>query len=203
MRSWTPRICGRSKGAKVDPSNPTRCHPDRRQPQRRHRTPAVDRRDPTDSWTAWTATPPGKVNADRGYDHDKYRCLVRQRGITPAIARRGQPHGSSLGQQRWVVERGFAWLHALKTATDPLRTPRHIHEAFLTLACSVICLRAPTDQSEATFQAVSVRTTNLVASARRFSSNLAPCFGMLDSSATTSGAAPFGGHRMAMSLHVP
>jgi transposase len=43
--------------------------------------------------------------ADRGYDHDKYRRLLRQRGIKPAIAERGQPHGTGLGTFRWVVER--------------------------------------------------------------------------------------------------
>ncbi|CAL9668397.1 hypothetical protein SUDANB15_07319 [Streptomyces sp. enrichment culture] len=43
--------------------------------------------------------------ADRGYDHDKYRRLLRQRGIRPVIAERGQPHGTGLGTFRWVVER--------------------------------------------------------------------------------------------------
>jgi transposase len=50
----------------------------------------------------------------RGYDHDVYRRQLRARGITPRIARRGVAHGSGLGRQRWVVERGFAWLHAFK-----------------------------------------------------------------------------------------
>jgi transposase len=53
---------------------------------------------------------PGKVYADRGYDHDKYRQLLRQRGITPVIARRGTGHGSGLGRRRRVAERTFAWL---------------------------------------------------------------------------------------------
>src|SRR6266540_883553 len=35
---------------------------------------------------------PKLVYADRGYDHDKYRRLLRQRRITPMIARRGQSH---------------------------------------------------------------------------------------------------------------
>jgi transposase len=48
---------------------------------------------------------PDMLFADRGYDHDKYRRLLRQRGIRPAIAARGQPHGSGLGIFRWVVER--------------------------------------------------------------------------------------------------
>lgn len=48
---------------------------------------------------------PRRLFADRGYDFDKYRRLVRARGITPKIARRGTPHGSGLGKTRWVVER--------------------------------------------------------------------------------------------------
>ncbi|MFE7854079.1 transposase [Streptomyces sp. NPDC057403] len=48
---------------------------------------------------------PDMLFADRGYDHDKYRRLLRQRGIRPVIAERGQPHGTGLGTFRWVVER--------------------------------------------------------------------------------------------------
>ena len=55
---------------------------------------------------------PQRLYADRGYDHDKYRRLLHQRGITPHIARRGTPHGSGLGRHRWYVERTIAWLHA-------------------------------------------------------------------------------------------
>jgi IS5 family transposase len=43
---------------------------------------------------------PRRLYADRGYDHDKYRRLVRARGITPLIARRGVEHGSGLGTIR-------------------------------------------------------------------------------------------------------
>ncbi len=35
-----------------------------------------------------------------GYDHDKYRRLLRQRGIRPVIAERGQEHASRLGTFR-------------------------------------------------------------------------------------------------------
>src|SRR6188472_1442976 len=54
---------------------------------------------------------PKVLLCDRGYDHDKYRRLVRQRGIKPLIARRLTEHGSGMGRERWVVERSFAWLH--------------------------------------------------------------------------------------------
>ena len=48
---------------------------------------------------------PDSVVAARGYDHDIYREQVRDRGIVPAIARRGARHGTGLGTYRWVVER--------------------------------------------------------------------------------------------------
>lgn len=51
---------------------------------------------------------PRRLFADRGYDYDKYRRLLRARGITPKIARKGTAHGSGLGRTRWVVERTFA-----------------------------------------------------------------------------------------------
>jgi hypothetical protein len=55
---------------------------------------------------------PRELFADRGHDHDIYRRPLRARGITPRIACRGVAHGSGLGRSRWVVECGFAWLHA-------------------------------------------------------------------------------------------
>lgn len=48
---------------------------------------------------------PRRLFADRGYDYDKYLRLLRARGITPKIARKGMAHGSGLGETRWVVER--------------------------------------------------------------------------------------------------
>jgi transposase len=67
---------------------------------------------------------PDSVVADRGYDHDKHRRLVRDRGIKPVIARRQTEHGSGLGKVRWVVERTFAWLHHFKRLlVRPLRPP--------------------------------------------------------------------------------
>jgi transposase len=57
---------------------------------------------------------PDLLYADRAYDHDRYRKAVRDKGIRPVIARRGQPHGSGLGIYRWVVERTIAWYHGMK-----------------------------------------------------------------------------------------
>jgi transposase len=84
---------------------------------------------------------PGQLFADRGYDHDKYRRLLRARGITPRIARRGTAHGSGLGRHRWVVERGFAWLHGFKRLRTRYEHRAGIHLGLLQLACAIICYR--------------------------------------------------------------
>jgi len=84
---------------------------------------------------------PDSVVADRGYDHDKYRRLVRQRGVNPVIARRQTAHGSGLGRQRWVVERTFAWLHNFKRLLVRYERRAEIHHALLALGCSLICFR--------------------------------------------------------------
>jgi transposase len=84
---------------------------------------------------------PETVYADRGYDHDKYRRLVRDRGITPVIARRGTEHGSGLGVHRWVVEAAFALLHWFRRLRIRWEIRDDIHEAFLTLGCAIICWR--------------------------------------------------------------
>jgi transposase len=84
---------------------------------------------------------PAQLLGDRAYDHDKYRRLVRRRGIRPVIARRRTAHGSGLGRQRWVVERAFAHLHWFRRLR--IRWDRHpeMHTAFLLLACSILCWR--------------------------------------------------------------
>ncbi len=84
---------------------------------------------------------PERLVADRGYDHDKYRRLLRARGITPVIARRGTGHGSGIGRQRWVVERGFAHLHNFRRLRTRYERLPEVHLAFLTLACAILCWR--------------------------------------------------------------
>jgi transposase len=84
---------------------------------------------------------PDAVVADRGYDHDKHRRLLWARGIKPVIARRGSAHGSGLGRQRWVVERGFAHLHNFRRLRIRYERYPEIHAALLVLACSILCWR--------------------------------------------------------------
>ncbi|WP_412544357.1 IS5 family transposase [Longispora sp. K20-0274] len=84
---------------------------------------------------------PGRILADRGYDHDKYRRLVWAKGIKPVIARRGTTHGTGLGAQRWVVEQTIALLHGFRRLRVRWEIRDDIHEAFMTLACAIICWR--------------------------------------------------------------
>jgi transposase len=79
--------------------------------------------------------------ADRGYDQDKYRRELRQRGIGSDIARRQTKHGSGLGRIRWVVERAFDWLHRFKRLLVRYDRRHEIHEAFLALGGCLVCFR--------------------------------------------------------------
>jgi transposase len=84
---------------------------------------------------------PDEVYADRGYDNDSARLLLRWLGIEPKIAKRRTEHGSGLGRVRWVVERTNAWLKGLRRLRvrwDRLATIQH---AWNSLAMSVICFR--------------------------------------------------------------
>ena len=82
-----------------------------------------------------------KVFADRAYDHDKYRALVQAKGIRPVIARRGVPHGSGLGEYRYVVEQAIALLHWFRRLRIRWEVRDDIHEAFMTIGCAIICWR--------------------------------------------------------------
>jgi transposase len=84
---------------------------------------------------------PKRVTADRGYDSNALRRHLQQRGIQPEIANRYHGHGSGLGRVRWVVERTFAWLHHFKRLLVRYDRRHEIHEAFLALACCLVCFR--------------------------------------------------------------
>ncbi len=67
--------------------------------------------------------------------------MLHAQGIPTQIARRGQPHGSGIGVTRWVVERTIGWLHNFRCLRIRFERLAHIHEAFLKLACCIICWR--------------------------------------------------------------
>ncbi len=84
---------------------------------------------------------PHCVQADRGYDCERYRRILRQRHITPQIGKRLTRHGSHLGITRWVVELTFAWLHQFRRLRVRYERRADMHEGFLRLGCVIICWR--------------------------------------------------------------
>jgi len=76
-----------------------------------------------------------------GYDRDKYRRLLRTEGITPHIAGCGHPHGLGLGTVRRVVEQSIALLHWFRRLRICWAIRDDIHDAFLHMACAIICWR--------------------------------------------------------------
>lgn len=79
--------------------------------------------------------------ADRAYDSQAHRNALRQLGTEPMIPKRRTSHGSGLGVFRWVVERTISWLHQFRRLRVRYERRLDIHEAFLTIACVLICHR--------------------------------------------------------------
>ena len=88
---------------------------------------------------------PERLQGDTGYDSEPVRQLLRWLGITPILGKRGREHGSGLGVYRWFVERTIAWLHSFGRLRRRLDRLTELQEAFLQLACDLICLRFVVD----------------------------------------------------------
>ena len=84
---------------------------------------------------------PDLVQGDRGYDSEPHRDWLRRLGIEPLLAKRNTPHGSGLGIYRWVVERTLSWLHQFRRLRCRYERKTALHEAFMSLACGLICWR--------------------------------------------------------------
>jgi transposase len=84
---------------------------------------------------------PAKLHGDKGYDYDYLRRWLRERGITPRIARRGIDTSQRLGRHRWVVERTVSWLAGCRRLHRRYeRKPGHFL-AFTAIATSLINYR--------------------------------------------------------------
>jgi hypothetical protein len=75
------------------------------------------------------------------YDYPICRRVLRHRGISPRIARRGVESSQRLGRHRWKVERSLAWLLANRRLTVCYERRADIVTALLHLACALICTR--------------------------------------------------------------
>lgn len=83
---------------------------------------------------------PDELYADRAYDSQPARDLLRWLGIVPHLARRRTGHGSGLGKFRWVVERTISWFHNFRRLRTRFDRRDDVHEAFMGCAKSLICL---------------------------------------------------------------
>jgi transposase len=83
---------------------------------------------------------PDKLHADKAYDLKKCRKALSKRGIKVRIARKGIESSEKLGRYRWVVERTLSWFAKFRRLTIRYERRDDIHEAFLHLGCSLICL---------------------------------------------------------------
>ncbi|MEU9882697.1 IS5 family transposase [Streptomyces phaeochromogenes] len=84
---------------------------------------------------------PEALLGDKGYDSNANRDELRKRRILPVISRKGPPNIQSLGKLRYVVEQTFALLHQFKRLAVRWERRTELHDAFVSLACSLICWR--------------------------------------------------------------
>lgn len=84
---------------------------------------------------------PQRVMGDRAYHSEPHRMTLSCRAIATEIARRNSPHGSGKGVFRWFVEQALALMHQFKRLRVRDDRDDQIHEAFMTIACAVICWR--------------------------------------------------------------
>ena len=83
---------------------------------------------------------PEKLHADKAYDDKKCAWALSKRGVKRRIARKGVESSEKLGRHRWIVERTLAWMAKYRRLTIRYERRDDIHEAFLYLGCSLICL---------------------------------------------------------------
>jgi hypothetical protein len=84
--------------------------------------------------TAW----PPELLADRNYDSELHRVLLRRLGIEPHIGRRVGPE-SPRRRERYVVEQTIAAVHHNRRLKLRYEKRADIHQAFLTIACIKVC----------------------------------------------------------------
>lgn len=82
---------------------------------------------------------PEKLHGDKGYDSNRHRQELTDRGILHRLGRRRIDPGVHLGKYRWVVERTLAWLKGYRRMRIRYERRADIHQAFLSLSCALIC----------------------------------------------------------------
>ncbi len=104
--------------------------------------PAVDAVPPVAGKPGHPRRRPASLYGDRAYASGAKRGGLRQRGIEPFIPDQRAPHGSGWGVVRRFVERTISWLHQFGRLRRRLDRRTELQDAFLKLACALICLRS-------------------------------------------------------------
>jgi hypothetical protein len=82
---------------------------------------------------------PGTVHADTDDAIPRCRRALQVRRIGDRIARVGSDPSDRLGPHRWVAEQRLALLKRLRRVACRYERPSDIYQAFVTLACCLIC----------------------------------------------------------------
>jgi transposase len=83
---------------------------------------------------------PAAFVADKAFDCEDLRHLLRWLGITPNIPKRGEGE-QGLGKVRWFIERTISWLHQFRRLRIRWERKAENHQAFLSMAAALICFR--------------------------------------------------------------
>jgi transposase len=103
--------------------------------------PLVDAIPPVRGMPGAPLRKPEVVMGDRAYDSNPHRMKLSGRAIATEIARRNTPYGSGMGIFRWHVEQTLGLMHQFKRLRVRDDRDDQIHEAFMTIACAIICWR--------------------------------------------------------------
>lgn len=84
---------------------------------------------------------PDKVRADKAYHSAGNLAWLRERHITPRIARPGVESSERLGRHRWKIERSISWLFGYRRLTIRYERKGSHFLAFLGLAEAIACYK--------------------------------------------------------------
>lgn len=89
------------------------------------------------------------VHLDAGYDSDKTRALLNERGLHGRIAHKGGKAPVQVGQ-RWYVERTHAWQNVFHRLARCYQRRVTVIDAFFDLADTIITARSLIRQARTT-----------------------------------------------------
>jgi transposase len=83
---------------------------------------------------------PDTIVADKAFDDQYLRILLRWLGIEPLIPHRGDDE-TGIGKARWFIERTISWFHQFRRLRIRWERKTENHQAFLSLAAAIVCYR--------------------------------------------------------------